>query len=126
MGLKEKQAMANLDFGWAEKRLVENTGVNMKIEMDAPSFANDLDAIYNADQRGAVASANGIALVCRNEIGKEAFNEKRVNKVVLLNQATGKRSVKFEGTSLILACAFASSDNYFSEHEIQEAIENQL
>jgi hypothetical protein len=126
MGLKEKQAMANLDFGWAEKRIAENTGVNTKIELDVNSFSNDLDAIYNADQRGAVATANGIAKVCYNDIGKEAFNEKKVNKVVLLNQPAGSRSVKFEGTSLILACAFASSDDYFSESEIQEAIENQL
>jgi hypothetical protein len=126
MGLKEKQAMATLDFSWSEKRIQEYTGVATKVELDTNSFSNDIDAIWSADQRGAVAIANGIASVCYNDIGKDAFNEKKVNKVVLRNQEAGKRSIEFEGNTLTMAFAFTNSSDAFSESEIRETIENML
>jgi hypothetical protein len=126
MGLKEKQAMASLDFGWAEKRVLECTGTPVKIELDVNGFSNDLDAIYYADQRGAVTVANGIAKVCYNDIGKEAFNEKKISKILLKNQPAGNRSISFENESLVLAFAFASGDDYFSEGELAGKIEEQL
>ncbi len=85
-----------------------------------------MEAIQYADQRGATAAANGIASVCRNDIGKDAFNEKKVNKVVLKNQPLGGRSVTFAGNNLVIACAFASGDDFFSEAEIRDEIENKL
>ncbi|MBS1505211.1 MAG: hypothetical protein JSS79_01085 [Bacteroidetes bacterium] len=126
MGLKEKQAMAGLDFGWSERRIKEYTGKDVKIELAADTFSNDMDAILFADSRGAERMANGIAKVCYNDIGKDAFNEKKVEKVVLKNQAAGSRSITFDGTKLVMACAFTSSDDSFSENEVQELIENQL
>ena len=86
MGLKEKQAIANLDFGWSQKRLKDATGKDIKIEVDAESFSNDIDAILYADSRGAEKVANGIAKVTHNDIGKDAFNDKKVSTIVLKNQ----------------------------------------
>jgi len=126
MGLKEKQAIAALDFGWSEKRIKEATGKAIKIELDTDSFSTDMDAIQYADSRGAEKAANGIAKVCYNDIGKDAFNDKKTEKVLLKNQAAGNRSIKFDGTNLVIACAFASGDDSFSENEVRDIIENAL
>jgi hypothetical protein len=126
MGLKEKQAIAALDFGWSERRIKEATGKEVKIEVDAESFSNDMDAIMYADSRGAEKIANGIANVCRNDIGKDAFNDKKIEKVVLKNQPAGNRSLKFEGNKLVAAFAFTSSDDFFSESDARDTIENAL
>jgi len=126
MGLKEKQAMAALDFGWSERRIKDVTGKAIKIELDTDSFSTDMEAIMYADSRGAEKAANGIAKVCHNDIGKDAFNEKKTEKVVLKNQAAGNRSLTFEGTKLVIACAFSSSDDSFSELEVKDLIENAL
>jgi hypothetical protein len=114
MGLKEKQAMALLDFGWTEKRIKESSGTQVKNELDANSFSNDMDAVQYADQRGATALANGIASVCRNDIGRQAFGEKKVGKVILKNQPSGNRSIAFDGTRLVVACAFDSGDDFLA------------
>jgi hypothetical protein len=100
--------------------------IDNQIEMDANSFSNDLDAIQYVGQRGGEATPNGIAFVCRNDIGKEAFAEKKVTKIILKNQPAGKRSLEFDGSSLIVSCAFASSDDFFREAEIRDEIENKL
>ena len=126
MGLKEKQAIANLDFNWSIKRIKECTGKDVKIEIDTDSFSSDMDAIMFADSRGAQAIANGIAKVCHNDIGKDAFNEKNISKVMLRNQAAGSREITMKKGVLTLACAFTSNDDHYSASEIHEAIENQL
>lgn len=118
--------MAGLDFGWSERRIKEYTGKDIKIELAADTFSNDMDAILFSDSRGAERMANGIAKVCYNDIGKEAFNEKKVEKIVLKNQAEGSRSIAFDGSKLVMACAFTSSDDSFSENEVKDLIENQL
>jgi hypothetical protein len=125
MGLKEKQAMANLDFSSSLKRIKEYTGKDIKIELDSDSFSSDMDAILYADSRGAQRVANGLAIVCRNDIGKDAFNDKKITKVLLKNQTEGSRSVSMKGGVLTVAFAFSGSD-HFSENELQEQIENQL
>jgi hypothetical protein len=126
MGLKEKQAIAGLDFSWSVKRIKEVTGTDVKIELDAESFSSDMDAILYADSRGAEKTANGIAKVCYNDIGKDAFNEKKVTKVLLKNIAPGSRSISIKDGALTVAFAFASNDDYYSENEIKDEIENQL
>ncbi len=125
MGLKEKQALASLDFGWSEKRMKEATGKDIKVEVDAETFSSDIDAILYAESRGAEKIANTISAICGNEIGKEAFNDKKVDKVVLKNQAAGNRSLVFDGNKLIVAFSF-NSDEYFSEGEAKEIMENLL
>ena len=90
LSLKEKQAIAELDFSWAEKRIAENYSSPVKIELDKPSFAGDMDAILFADSRGAQVAANGIAKVCDNKIGKEALQEKKITKVILRIQESLK------------------------------------
>jgi hypothetical protein len=126
MGLKEKQAIAGLDFSWSEKRIKEVTGKDVKIELAADTFSADMDAIMYADSRGANKIANGIAKVCYNDMGKDAFNEKKTEKVILKNQPAGSHSLTFDGSKLVLSCAFASGDDFYSENEIQELIENSL
>lgn len=125
MGLKEKQALAGLDFSWSEKRIKEATGKDIKVEVDAETFANDMDAILNAESMGAEKTANSIANICRNDIGKDAFNDKKIDKVVLKNQGAGNRSIAFDGNKLVVAFSF-NSDEYFSEGEAKEIIENAL
>ena len=125
MGLKEKQAIAALDFGWSLKRIKEVTGKETKIELDQDSFSSDMDAIMYADSRGAEKIANGIAKVCHNDIGKDAFNGKKITKILLKNQSPGSRSLTMKSGVLSLAFSFTSNE-YFSENEIKDEIENQL
>ena len=125
MGLKEKQAIANLDFSWSTKRIKECTGKEIKIEIDAESFASDMDAILYAESRGAEKVANGIAKVCYNDIGKEAFNEKKIAKILLRNQTSGSRSLSMKDGVLTIAFAFSGND-YYGEDEVKDEIENQL
>ena len=126
MGLKEKQAIAGLDFSWSEKRIKEAIGKDVKIELDAESFSSDMDAIMYADSRGAQKISNGIAKVCYNDIGKEAFNEKKINKVVLKNQPSGSRVFAMKDGALTVAFAFGANSDFYSEDEVKDEIENQL
>jgi hypothetical protein len=127
MGLKEKQALAGLDFGWAEKRILECTGKAVKIEAKADTFLDDIDAIFLIDQKGAVAVANAIAKVCYNDIGKEAFNEKKVSSVLLVNaKEKGAKKLAFNGPVLELHGSWGVGSDYLAEGEIKEAVENQL
>jgi hypothetical protein len=127
MGLKEKQALAGLDFGWAEKRIAEYTGKSVKIETKADTVMDDIEAIYLLDQKGAVAISNAIAKVCYNDIGKEAFNEKKVASILLLNsKEKSVKKVAFNGGVLELHGSWGVGNDYLSESEIKEAIENQL
>jgi len=124
--LKEKQAIASLDFTWAERSIKDNYGSAVKIELDQPSFAGDIDAIQYADSRGAVMTANAIAKVCGYAVGKEALTAKKVNKIILRNIKEGKYKVEIKSGVLTVFNGFSSSGNYFGESELKEAIENLL
>jgi len=127
MGLKEKQALAGLDFGWAEKRIAEYTGKAFKIEVKADTFLDDIDAIFLVDQKGAVAVSNAIAKVCYNDIGKDAFNDKKAASVLLVNsKEKGAKKLSFSSGVLELHGAWGVGSDYLDESEIKEAIENQL
>lgn len=124
--LKEKQAIAELDFSWAEKRIVENYGSAVKIELDKTSVAGDMDAILYADSRGAQLAANVIARICGNELGKEALQNQRITKIVIKNIRTGKATVEIKGGIMTLSEGLSSEDNYFGETDLREAIEKTL
>jgi hypothetical protein len=62
--LKERQAIAGLDFYWAEKSILEHYGSVVKVELDQPSFAGNMDAKLYADSRGATVVANSISKIC--------------------------------------------------------------
>ncbi|MEI8095681.1 MAG: hypothetical protein WCG80_15835 [Spirochaetales bacterium] len=124
--LKEKQAIAGLDFSWAENRILENYGRAVKIEVSALTFKGDMDAVDFAVSRGSDPVANAIAKVCYDDLGKAALLEQKVSKVVLVNAPKLKASVTIEKGVLTLTCGFASADNFFSEGELQSAIEDLL
>jgi len=124
--LKEKQAIAGLDFSWSEKRILENYGSSVKIELDQPSVSGDMDAILFADSRGAQVAANAIAKVCGNALGKEALQGKKITKVIIKNIREGKYKVEIKGGIMTLFSGLSSSDNYYGDSELQEAIENML
>jgi len=127
MGLKEKQALANADFAWSEKRLKEATGKDIKIEIDVESFSSDMDAIDYLESRSKKV-ANGISKVCHNDIGKDAFNEKNVTKVKLVNIPPGssdKKSITIKDGKLTVTNG-VSSENFSDENEIKDVIENML
>ena len=127
MGLKEKQALAGLDFGWAEKRIAEYTGVTTRISVQPETVADDLDAIFMLDTKGAVSVANAIAKVCYNAIGKEAFGEKKVVSILLINhKEAGVKKVVIQAGALELHGSWGAASDYLSEDEIKDAIENQL
>ncbi|GHM98995.1 hypothetical protein WSM22_04850 [Cytophagales bacterium WSM2-2] len=126
LSLKEKQAIANLDFSWAEKRIAENYSSPVKIELDQASFAGDMDAILYADSRGATVAANGIAKVCDNKLGKEALQGKKITKVLLKNDKTNSPKVVIDKGVMTLLIGFSTSDKYYSDSELREAIENML
>jgi hypothetical protein len=126
LSLKEKQAIAGLDFSWAEKRITENYSSPVKIELDQTSFAGDMDAILYADSRGAQVAANGIAKVCDNKLGKEALQGKKITKVILKNDKANPKKVTIEKGIMTLRSGFSTSDKYFSDSELREAIENML
>lgn len=124
--LKEKQAIAALDFSWAEKRMLENYGSAVKVELDQPTFVGDMDAILYADQRGAVTAANAMANICYDKLGKEALQSMKITKVLLKNSKEGAPKVTIDRGVMTLTIGFSSSDNYFSESELKDAIESML
>ncbi|MBS1505212.1 MAG: hypothetical protein JSS79_01090 [Bacteroidetes bacterium] len=124
--LKERQAIANLDFSWSEKRILENYGSAVKIELDQTSVAGDMDAILYADSRGAQTAANAIARVCGDNLGKDALRGKKITKVVIKNIREGKPKVEIKDGTLSLFTGLSSSENYFGESDLQAAIENLL
>ena len=124
--LKEKQALANLDFSWSEKRILENYNSAVKIELEQSTFAGDMDAILYADSRGAQTAANAIAKVCNNNLGKEALQGKKITKVILKNDKEKSPKVTIDKGIMTLWIGFSTSDKYFSPAELQEAIENML
>lgn len=124
--LKEKQAIAGLDFSWSEKRIAENYSSPVKIELDQTSFAGDMDAILYADSRGAQVAANGIAKVCDNKLGKETLQGKKITKVILKNDKSSSPKVTIDKGVMTLLIGFSTSDKYFSDSELREAIENML
>jgi hypothetical protein len=124
--LKEKQALANVSYESAETRLKEATGRDIKIEIDTKSFTNDMDAIDYLQSR-ANKVANGIAKLCYNDIGKNAFNEKKIVKVKLVNLpagATGKKSISISN-GILTVTNNVTTEN-FDENEIKDVIENML
>jgi hypothetical protein len=124
--LKEKQAIAGLDFGWAEKRIAENYGSAVKIAVDSASFAGDMDAILYACSRGSDYAANALASLCGDKLAKEALVEKKLTKLVLVNNAKKKPSVAIANGVMTVTSGFSSDDNHFSEQGLTEAIENLL
>lgn len=126
LSLKEKQAISGLDFSWSEKRILENYGSAVKVELDQASIAGNMDAISYADSRGAQVAANAIAKVCANALGKQALQGKKITKVVIKNISQGKYKVEINNGVMTMFSGLSSSDNYFSDAELQEAIENML
>jgi hypothetical protein len=124
--LKERQAIAGLDFGWAEKRIADNYGSAVKISVDAPSFAGDMDAISYAASRGSDIAANAIATICDDKLGKEALVAKKLTSIVLVNNAKKKPTVAIANGTMTLTIGFSSDDNHFSEQELTSAIEDLL
>jgi hypothetical protein len=126
MGLKEKQALANVNLEWATMRLKEATGKDITIEIDTESFSNDMDAIDYLQSRGNKVS-NGIAKLCYNDIGKEALNEKKITKVRLVNLPTGSTAKKSISISdgVLTVTNNVTTEN-FGEDEIKDVIENML
>jgi hypothetical protein len=127
MGLKEKQALAGLDFSSAEKDIAKYTGKSLKIEVKADTVMDDIDAIYGFGQMAAQRVANAIAKVCYNDIGKEAFNEKKVSSILIVNsKEAGAKKVVFSGNVLELHGSWGVGKDILGENEVKEAIENQL
>ncbi len=127
MGLKEKQALAGLDFGWAVNRIKEYTGSDIKFEPDSATF-DDIEAIYMIVNQGADYMANAIASVCGDAIGKEAFNAKGFKTVSLINhKEKGKAKIAFNGSTLELHGTWGEADRqYLSAGDIQKQLENML
>lgn len=127
MGLKEKQALAGLDFGWAERRIKEYTGTDIKFVADGASFSDDLEAIYMVVNQGSDYMANAIASLCNDAIGKEAFNGKGVTQIALINTKDGSAKVVFNGNVLELYGTWGESNRkYLSAGDIQRELENVL
>jgi hypothetical protein len=124
--LKEKQAVANLDFSWAEKRILDNYGSAVKIVLDQATFSNDMDVISYAESRGATHVANAIASICGDNLGKEALQGKKIVKVLLKNDKASSPKVAIEKGLMTLFIGFSTSDKYFTEAAMKEAIENLL
>jgi hypothetical protein len=127
MGLKEKQALASVSLEWTTNRLKEATGKDIKVEIDTESFANDADAIDYLESR-AKKVANGVAALCHNDIGKDAFNEKKIVKIKLVNIAADSSSKKSITISkgVLTVTNNVTTENFSDEREIKDIIENML
>jgi len=126
LSLKERQAIAALDFSWAEKRIAGSYGSAVPISIDPQSFAGDMDAISYAASRGSDFAANAIAAICDDKLGKEALVEKKLTRIMLVNNAKKKPLVTIAKGIMTLTIGFSSADNYFSEQEMRAAIEDLL
>jgi hypothetical protein len=123
MGLKEKQLLASRDWSSAQKRIKEAIGQEMKFEAAAETF-NDEDSILYLESAGSNRIANAIAYICRDDIGKDAFKDKKVSKIIFRNEAGSKGKLDIKDGILTVAMDF--SKDRMGEDDMKTALENLL
>ena len=109
-------------------------GFNIPFELDMTSFPEDAEVLKRyisySGSHGAVLVVKGLKAIGSDSFGKEAINEK-IKKVVYQNSATsnadaGEKTVKLDGTTLLVRVAFGDNKQLFSESDMKSAIEGLL
>jgi hypothetical protein len=130
MGLIEKRLIKQGQEEWvpaAQKELRELTGGEQVYEVDWTTFSSDADALQNVQNQGLRRINGAFRNICRDDLGKEAANE-GVTSILLKNVANpSEKSISLAEKVVTIQCAWAKgSDGYFSDLEIQKAIEKAL
>jgi hypothetical protein len=127
MGLKEKQAIANLDLTIIEKEITKSTGTGIKTLLDSSSFSKDLTAVENTYHRYLPIIVNGIDLLCQNNLIKRAFVQRRIKVIMLVNHSSAHNfTVQFKRRRMVITCCFSLSQNCLTAVEVKRQIEFQL
>lgn len=135
MGLAEKRLMSEIQTASAGLQSeLAAAGFNMPFELDMTSFPEDAEVLkrymsYSASH-GAILVVKGLKAIGTDSFGKDAINEK-IKKVVYQNSAksnadAGEKSVKLDGSTLLVRVAFGDNKQLFSESDMKEAIEGLL
>jgi hypothetical protein len=130
MGLIEKRLIKQGKEEWvptAQKELREVTSGEQVYEVDWDTFANDEVALNNVQNQGLRRITAAFRIVCRDDLGKEAARDS-VQKIVLKNVGeVSAKGVTIKDGIMSVHCAWGKgTDGYFTDREIQLAIEKQI
>jgi hypothetical protein len=127
MGLIEKRLVKQGQEDWvpeAEKELHGLTGGNEAFDVDWESFATDAEALKNLQYQGLRRINSAFRLICCDDLGKEAVNEK-VTKICVKNvvKLSDKSIGLKEGVLTVAAAWGKGADGYFADIELKQVIE---
>jgi hypothetical protein len=130
MGLIEKRLIKRGQEEWvpeANKELQEVTKGPQVYEVAWATFESDADALNNLQNQGLRRITAAFRVVCGDDLGKEAVQES-VKKVIVTNIATSaeKSILVKDGAATIAGAWGKGGDGFFTDREIQLALEKQL
>ena len=130
MGLIEKRLIKKGQEEWipeANKELQEVTKGSQVYEVDWSTFETDEGALKNLQNQGLHRITAAFRVVCIDDLGKEAVQE-QVKKVIVKNtEKPADKSVTVkDGTAIVVGAWGKGSEGYFTDRDIQLAIEKQL
>lgn len=130
MGLIEKRLIKQGQDEWvpeAVKDLHEISGGAQVYDVMWDTFANDAVALNNVQNQGMRRLNSAFRLICCDDLGKEAMNE-RVTSVRLVNvdKIADKGVTLKDGVVEVRAAWGKGSDGYFGDYELKQIIEKLL
>ena len=130
MGLIEKRLIKKGQEEWvpeANKELQEVTKGEQVYEVEWPTFESDADALNNLQNQGLRRITNAFRVICTDDLGKEATQEK-IQRIVLKNVASpSEKSIVVKDGALTVQCAWSKGgEGYYTDRELQLAIEKQI
>lgn len=131
MGLQEKRAAKSIEeqyLGEYQKEINELVGKELPININWDTF--EMDFIKFVPSVCLQRLTDGIKLVCKDDMGKEAMAES-VNSIEVYcipnEGAEAKKELKLEnGVFFLTACWGGHHSGYFIDSTIREYLENNL
>ena len=126
MGLIEKRLVKQGQDEWvplAQTELRELTSGSQVFDVEWDTFT-DAVALNNVQYQGLRRINSALRLICSDELGKEAMNEK-ITTIRLRNVATiAARAISVKDGVLLVEAAWSKgSDGYFADIELKQVIE---
>jgi hypothetical protein len=130
MGLIEKRLIKQGREEWipeAQKELQAVTAGSQIYEVDWDSFESDADGLNNVQNQALRRITAAFRVICRDELGKEASQE-AIKKILVRNVASpSEKSIVVKDGVLVICGAWGKGgEGYFTDRDIQLAIEKQI
>ncbi len=130
MGLQEKRWVKQGQDETVPKYqslIADLAGVVLPIEVDWPSFANDLSALENFEYQGCVRILDAFRDICRDQLGKDCVKES-LKRIVMKNVPDpAQKKVEVTDGNVVIHAAWAKGSNgVFTDDDIRLVIEKAL